>query len=822
LSINQILVSGGGVTNPNTQTAGVQGSPTGTSSLPTFASLPSAASAAAGTIQYTSDQGPVYSNGSAWIPLGGGFVVPVFAGDATKASTNTAAIQAALNVGGEVYITTPGVVYVNSNLVYQSNTHVVLGENTTIATAPGTYNGNGGLTLWVSQAFKTLVSTILGTTPNNYVNGGQAVTLTQSGSFNAVNVAWTGHGLVEGNGVVIYGVSPTTLTATSGGSGYTTPGTYYNIPATTGGSGTGMRLNVTIAGGTATSVVIAFPGTNYVNPDTVSFSDASVGGRSGGAAFSTTVAVANTTNPYNGCFRVSKVVDANNFLIYTNYFATYAPTGPVKAIKAVQNFHLEGGTTDYNEENTGQVTINYPANGWNSFTVSLWGVMDSSVTRHTAISGGFGFHVQYAQNLYLSKIVSGDDQGATVYGNDGVKILGPSTNVVVDGYSGTFDAAAEFLTIQTSAPGAVFNWTTPTGYGDVFNITVRNAIGTCQTTGQSCDIHLYPSDQEVTDFIFFENVNLPNGLFQVWNGIAGSPYYTKCNVRGVTFKGCTAGNSGANQPSFFVGSGANLIATIDRITIENCSFNPASTTTASALVLASIQTGTVVNNFVCNGIVVDGIPSTSGGTSIVALQGGTVKNFTFNNCGIQNGVGFTSLFNMGGGTCLNVTFNGCFTDGTSNGLVNVTTAPTGAMTINITGCELSSLYYVVWLQTTGTYNINVAGNYLNSLGRALIRMDSTSTVVLRSSGSNNFNGQALISSTAVSSLSVYGWDLPVSPKVWTTSLPGGTGTLATTAGQFCTSTSAGSLMAGPAVLGNSSTWYALATGAAGVNTAISS
>jgi hypothetical protein len=72
MPVNQILVPGAGVTNPNTQTAGVPGSPTGTSSLPTFASLPSAASAAAGTIQYTSDQGPVYSNGSAWQTFGGG------------------------------------------------------------------------------------------------------------------------------------------------------------------------------------------------------------------------------------------------------------------------------------------------------------------------------------------------------------------------------------------------------------------------------------------------------------------------------------------------------------------------------------------------------------------------------------------------------------------------------------------------------------------------------------------------------------------------------------------------------------------------------
>lgn len=93
-----IAVSGAGVGLPNVGDGSgiVPGSPTGTSSVYTFASLPNAASSPVGTIEYTSDQGLVVSNGSIWTNLAGGAInVLNFGADPSGLTDSTAAIAAA-------------------------------------------------------------------------------------------------------------------------------------------------------------------------------------------------------------------------------------------------------------------------------------------------------------------------------------------------------------------------------------------------------------------------------------------------------------------------------------------------------------------------------------------------------------------------------------------------------------------------------------------------------------------------------------------------------------------------------------------------------
>lgn len=78
-----------------------------------------------------------------------------------------------------------------------------------------------------------------------------------------------------------------TGTRTSGGSGYTTPGTYTNVALTTGGSGTGATADITVLGGTVTTVVIRSRGTNFKPTDTVTCAAGDIGG--GGTGFLYTV-----------------------------------------------------------------------------------------------------------------------------------------------------------------------------------------------------------------------------------------------------------------------------------------------------------------------------------------------------------------------------------------------------------------------------------------------------------------------------------------------------------------------------------------------------
>lgn len=80
-----------------------------TTPVPTFAQLPGPTTVPPGTIEYTSDQGPVYSNGSSWQYITAGTTIPVApSGDTTgvldiknlQAATNTLSI----NGGGRIYL----------------------------------------------------------------------------------------------------------------------------------------------------------------------------------------------------------------------------------------------------------------------------------------------------------------------------------------------------------------------------------------------------------------------------------------------------------------------------------------------------------------------------------------------------------------------------------------------------------------------------------------------------------------------------------------------------------------------------------------------
>jgi flagellar hook-basal body protein len=79
------------------------------------------------------------------------------------------------------------------------------------------------------------------------------------------------------------------------GAGYDNNGTFYNVPLSTDGDGTGAYATIVVAGGAVTDIIITASGTGYVNGDTITISTADaldVGMLDAGTpttAFSTTV-----------------------------------------------------------------------------------------------------------------------------------------------------------------------------------------------------------------------------------------------------------------------------------------------------------------------------------------------------------------------------------------------------------------------------------------------------------------------------------------------------------------------------------------------------
>lgn len=105
----------------------------------------------------------------------------------------------------------------------------------------------------------------------------------------SITTSFTAAGATTSNNVAIVPNARTTNTivalgSLTGGTGYSVPGTYTNVPLT-GGSGTGaVATSIVVSGGAVTSVTIATAGTgiNYAYGDTLSASAANLGGSGSG------------------------------------------------------------------------------------------------------------------------------------------------------------------------------------------------------------------------------------------------------------------------------------------------------------------------------------------------------------------------------------------------------------------------------------------------------------------------------------------------------------------------------------------------------------
>jgi hypothetical protein len=150
-----------------------------------------------------------------------------------------------------------------------------------------------------TSATRTLVAPAAGITISNADGVSGNPTFALANDLAALEALSTrGYAVRTSNGQIM------TLSGLSGGSGYSTPGTYTGV-ALTGGSGTGATADITVAGGAVTSVVLVNAGSGYLATDTgLSAADGDIGGRSGGSAFTINVASVDnetwTTRTING------------------------------------------------------------------------------------------------------------------------------------------------------------------------------------------------------------------------------------------------------------------------------------------------------------------------------------------------------------------------------------------------------------------------------------------------------------------------------------------------------------------------------------------
>ncbi len=505
---------------------------------------------------------------------------------------------------------------------------------------------------------------------------------------------------------------------------------------------------------------------------------------------------------YNGVYRVDAVTDANDVVIHTWRTAISAASGTITAVQAVYNFTLDGdGTWDYNKaaSNTGTAT--------NAHIINLQGVADSSVRDVVAINGQ-----KYALNLCAVHGVRVQNFH-TVNGSDGIKIYGPAMSVLVDGlYGVTQDDSISVQPLEASGFSS-YQLTYPGGGGDAVDVHIEHVAAA--DTGSASVVAVYPSDSQYVDRLTIEDITgTATGRAAVYF-VAGSGYTTGA-IGSVVLRN-VSGIGSTDAISF-----GSSIVTIGNVRIENSRYLPwnAAYTGQSGSFNAYIDvlSAAVINKMTVTGVYSDWNGATSSASLINLL--GTVKDLSVND----------SSFDITSGNNLDVVHYGATATSSTISFANdyvgpnvkylVKAFPTNSTTPtfvfrNVTTSGTSGAG-VLDITTTLTATAIFSNNNFSNLGLGVVRLETNSPVLTaRSDGTNVYAGTFYAHPSGTPTIVLKGNDISADvtdTTVSTSVFP-----------QWAQSTTTGTGKQGMAVKvnGNStSTWYALATGTAGVNTLI--
>jgi hypothetical protein len=504
----------------------------------------------------------------------------------------------------------------------------------------------------------------------------------------------------------------------------------------------------------------------------------------------------NGVSAYNGVFRVGAVVDANNFTVYTPYYTASAPSGTTRALPAVKNFNLTGGTWNYDYLNQAA-----PGNLYTTMAIHLVGLMNSSVTNVTSINARkYQFNIQAVNGLYLNNLRVANQI------SDGLKIYGPSNGVKLDGMYGY--AADDFVSLQTNE-GTGFQSFQFNQAGDILNVSVNNLNFTGSSVSNPCK--MYPSDNEIMDAIEVDGVYGTAASYGV--SLNKGLGYTTGVMGRVKLRNINSQVAGTLTPTIQVST-----VSIDHLTIEDCSFLPGSTVEANKNYFLTLNGAGTIKTLVLNRIKSNGYPSSNTVTvALIDVNSSTVRKMVIRDCEV---IGAT-----GGGTfpvlylenALNVfgdlIVDGGYYDASVSAFVQFNAAlASGTPNFRFRGVNLTCTNVIV--NNYQGMHASFEGNTIAATN--LVRNGAGSLAIkIASAGNNDFGSTVTINPTGgTPSVTLYGNDLKYDA-----------GLTATTQGQFFYHSSAvagrnAANQQGLCIGVDGTHFYAIGTGASGVNTLI--
>lgn len=645
------------------------------------------------------------------VPIAGTSCEAFGASPSASAAVNTAAIQAALDVGGLVNLITPGVYQVNDTHILYDDTHLCLGAGVELQAVTGGPRGSSTFTIFENEHCNSTPVALTSITPESY--GTMMVSCTAV--FEAAHGCAVGDVVqIKGDGFNIYNgiwqvesVSTTTVandTLTflmSKASGST------NVPPTTAAAVASSSQTE------ATPGVFTTAANTYVAGQAVTITGTPPGGFSNGTVYyvisagltSTTLQLADSPFATTG----KQVTSSSACTIKPTYYG--AP--------ANQNITISGG----------KINGNFVNGAFNaSTTYEDHAIILRRVNRPKVKEIEFRDIKKYCvmlQDTVNPEIY--DVEGTS--SSDCIKIYGPSWNPKIHNINGTF--GDDICSLQPIDGSSYLAYMLGSGFdrgGDIWNGTFSE-LRPFQTHNSGVVV-FYPNGNSGAAGATNEIYRI-RGTQNIYGSSAQSPYYSSSWYGGesVTFGNGYVGVTGQVENVICHGTGLpkidNNAATVG-ITIQSLVVNnPVAIGQNRITVTPNYIRYATVNNYTINNPNVEGAGAS--GTAWLAVNGAnaTVNNLTINGGNFrQSATGQLSVVHLvGGGTVKNLTYTGTRFVGASGMFVNAVSA-NGSGTLGevvLVGCVLGA--YSRALTTgqgvfTGTPTLKVFGgigetNYQN-------------------------------------------------------------------------------------------------------------
>lgn len=467
-------------------------------------------------------------------------------------------------------------------------------------------------------------------------------------------------------------------------------------------------------------------------------------------------------NEYNNVFRVSQVVDANSFVVALYETPFIAPSGSLTAVRCTRNFSVIGGTWDYDTP----ASPDWPSNGPDRHCITMFYAANFHVGNVVLKNvAKYGLNTMGVAN-YTCNNIEGDNV-AEIFKHYGPNVAGTVRGIY--GYS-----VDDCSTVQTREPAAFLYY--QAAHGDIINLHISDVNVRNRGGSGSGGMVVYASNHDrivnltlervITKTELSPGLKLVNGL-QTDVGLISSVHLIDCVF------GTKAATNCINIS----------YVEVDEIRLTRTKLEPADLATA----LFSLNSSTNVETIYVEGMTFNNESWPTSGQTMFSLAG-RVGKFIAERCDIKG----------------------------AGGAIFVQVASTSTLIESLTFRDsnfdgISSVADIRALCNVHRENCRFA-----NIANGVLRIQTATGLTARvyGAGHNTYSSAVPMAILSPATAEIYDWDCAIDPIALTQ--------LATTVGQFCTSTQAGN-EGGLAVRGNvngTPAWYSLVGGAAGVNAAI--